>query len=68
MHRLHHSSERDDRDTNFGTIFAVWDRALRTYRPSASGLAFVAGLPGRTAGAPPSLRDLLTEPLRRAAA
>jgi len=66
MHRLHHSSERDDLDTNFGTIFAVWDRLFRTYRPSTSGIHFVAGVPGRITGVPPTLLGLLAEPLRRA--
>jgi sterol desaturase/sphingolipid hydroxylase (fatty acid hydroxylase superfamily) len=67
LHRLHHSSERDDLDTNFGTIFTLWDRSFRTYRPSASALRFVAGVPGRTGGPAPSVLGLLAEPLRQPA-
>jgi len=63
MHRLHHSSERDELDTNFGTVFTVWDRLLGTYRPSSSVLQFVAGVPGRTSLPEPTLLHLLAEPL-----
>lgn len=35
MHRIHHSTERDEMDSNFGFNFSVWDRLLGTYVPSA---------------------------------
>jgi sterol desaturase/sphingolipid hydroxylase (fatty acid hydroxylase superfamily) len=66
MHRLHHSSDRDELDTNFGTVFALWDRLFGTYRPSTSALVFVAGVPGRVAAEPPPVFGLLVEPLRSA--
>ena len=37
MHRLHHSAEPHDTDSNFATIFSFWDRWLGTYSPPASG-------------------------------
>jgi sterol desaturase/sphingolipid hydroxylase (fatty acid hydroxylase superfamily) len=64
LHRLHHSSERDDLDTNFGTVFTVWDRCLGTYRSSSSALHFVAGVPGRAQLPEPTILGLLAEPLR----
>jgi sterol desaturase/sphingolipid hydroxylase (fatty acid hydroxylase superfamily) len=30
MHRIHHSVVIKERDTNYGTIFSVWDRMLGT--------------------------------------
>jgi sterol desaturase/sphingolipid hydroxylase (fatty acid hydroxylase superfamily) len=30
MHRIHHSLIIKERDTNYGTIFSVWDRFLGT--------------------------------------
>ncbi len=45
LHRLHHSRTWADLNTNFGTIFAVWDRLFRSYRPSSSDLAIEIGLP-----------------------
>ena len=30
MHRIHHSVKIAERDTNYGTIFSVWDRMLGT--------------------------------------
>jgi sterol desaturase/sphingolipid hydroxylase (fatty acid hydroxylase superfamily) len=32
MHRIHHSVEQSDQNTNFGTIFPWWDRLFGTYR------------------------------------
>jgi sterol desaturase/sphingolipid hydroxylase (fatty acid hydroxylase superfamily) len=32
MHRVHHSIERDETDSNFGFNLSVWDRLFRTYR------------------------------------
>ena len=30
MHRIHHSVDLEERNTNFGTIFSIWDRCLGT--------------------------------------
>jgi sterol desaturase/sphingolipid hydroxylase (fatty acid hydroxylase superfamily) len=30
MHRIHHSVRIKERDTNYGTIFSIWDRILGT--------------------------------------
>ncbi|MBK8007099.1 MAG: sterol desaturase family protein [Rhizobiales bacterium] len=31
MHSLHHSSDHRETDSNYGTVFSVWDRIFRTY-------------------------------------
>jgi len=31
LHRMHHSPERQETDTNFGTVFVLWDRLFGTY-------------------------------------
>jgi len=36
MHRIHHSEATADTDSNFATIFSFWDRALATYRATAT--------------------------------
>ncbi len=46
LHRRHHTKFGPARDTNFGTIFSVWDRLLRTYTPNDSATAVQTGLPG----------------------
>ncbi|TCD16514.1 sterol desaturase family protein [Oricola cellulosilytica] len=33
MHRVHHSSERRETDSNYGFNFSFWDRIFRTYLP-----------------------------------
>ena len=32
MHRIHHSDEFSEQNTNFGFLFPWWDRLFRTYR------------------------------------
>jgi sterol desaturase/sphingolipid hydroxylase (fatty acid hydroxylase superfamily) len=45
LHRWHHSRRWAELDSNFGTIFAVWDRVLGTYQTSSSATAVETGLP-----------------------
>jgi sterol desaturase/sphingolipid hydroxylase (fatty acid hydroxylase superfamily) len=68
LHRRHHSTQRAERDTNFGTILCVWDRLARTFLPDSSDSRFETGLPGLPATASRSLRAMLAAPLARAAA
>jgi sterol desaturase/sphingolipid hydroxylase (fatty acid hydroxylase superfamily) len=46
LHRRHHAKRGPDRDTNFGTIFAIWDRFLGTRTDSDSATAVDTGLSG----------------------
>ncbi|WP_431858933.1 sterol desaturase family protein [Azospirillum sp.] len=49
MHRVHHSVERAETDTNYGFFLSVWDRLCGTYHaapPAAGHEAAPLGLPG----------------------
>jgi sterol desaturase/sphingolipid hydroxylase (fatty acid hydroxylase superfamily) len=46
LHRCHHTDQRPELDSNFGTVFSVWDRLLGTYRHSTPGEAIKTGAPG----------------------
>src|SRR4051812_17706540 len=37
MHRVHHSVDRREADSNFGQIFSFWDRLFTTYMPPLDG-------------------------------
>jgi sterol desaturase/sphingolipid hydroxylase (fatty acid hydroxylase superfamily) len=39
LHRVHHAADARSFDTNFGTIFSVWDRAFGTYQARDTDLA-----------------------------
>ena len=43
-HRIHHSEELDEQNTNFGTIFTWWDRIFGTYRREAARSAELMGI------------------------
>jgi sterol desaturase/sphingolipid hydroxylase (fatty acid hydroxylase superfamily) len=44
LHRRHHSRRRSELNTNFGTLFAWWDRLLGTYADSSSDERIETGL------------------------
>ncbi|OGA11194.1 MAG: hypothetical protein A3D95_09705 [Betaproteobacteria bacterium RIFCSPHIGHO2_12_FULL_69_13] len=46
MHRVHHSIERDETDSNFGFNLSLWDRLFGTYRaqPRAAHQAMTIGI------------------------
>ncbi len=47
MHRVHHSIDRAETNSNFGFCFSLWDRLLGTYRqaPALGHLAMTIGVP-----------------------
>jgi sterol desaturase/sphingolipid hydroxylase (fatty acid hydroxylase superfamily) len=45
LHRRHHSVESQLLDSNYGTILSVWDRLLRSFGESSSGVRIETGLP-----------------------
>jgi sterol desaturase/sphingolipid hydroxylase (fatty acid hydroxylase superfamily) len=46
LHRRHHSRKSRFLDTNYGTIFSFWDRALGSYGANRSDARVDTGLPG----------------------
>ena len=46
MHRVHHSADRAEHDSNYGFALSVWDRLFRTYvaEPKAGHEAMTVGL------------------------
>ncbi len=66
MHRTHHSDVMVEQNTNFGTIFCVWDRFFRTYRSgSASGIEVRCGLSELKNGSELNAARLLVLPFRQ---
>jgi sterol desaturase/sphingolipid hydroxylase (fatty acid hydroxylase superfamily) len=63
LHRRHHSTRRNERDSNFGTILCAWDRVARTFQPSGSDARFGTGLLDAGASAR-SLLAMLMDPIR----
>lgn len=66
LHRAHHASDWRELDTNFGTVFSIWDQLGRTLRASDARRRVVTGLPDRTAGGAATLRESLLLPLSAA--
>jgi sterol desaturase/sphingolipid hydroxylase (fatty acid hydroxylase superfamily) len=68
MHRVHHSIERRETDSNFGFNLPWWDRLFGTYRaePAAGHEGMVIGIPAFRDPVELRLDRMLLQPLRRA--
>jgi sterol desaturase/sphingolipid hydroxylase (fatty acid hydroxylase superfamily) len=64
LHRAHHVAEWRLLDTNFGTVFSLWDRLGRSFRSSSPADSIVTGLPGGDPGTARSLPESLWLPFR----
>ena len=67
LHRIHHSRERIEADSNFGTLLTLWDRLFGSLRIDPTPEQVRVGLPGGAPGSEPSFLELLRMPLRRPA-
>lgn len=67
MHRIHHSTHRDEHDSNYGNLLSLWDRLLRSYTPAAreNQREMRIGLPQFRAPSAQTLPSLLAQPLER---
>jgi len=70
MHRVHHSVETDETNSNFGFSLPWWDRAFGTYRaqPRAGHLEMTIGLQDLQQADPGGLLPLLSMPFKKKAA
>ncbi len=67
MHRVHHSIERREHDTNYGFNFSFWDRMFSTYtdQPEMGHEGMAIGLPQWQNDKPTRLDWSLMVPFRR---
>lgn len=66
MHRVHHSEDRSETDSDFGFCLSCWDRIFGTYvaEPAKGQLGMVIGLEGLRADDQQRIDRLLTQPFR----
>jgi len=62
LHRVHHSRQRSETDTNYGTALTAWDRALGTFH--GPGTTSTAGLDGFDDPRHQSIVGMLSSPWR----
>jgi sterol desaturase/sphingolipid hydroxylase (fatty acid hydroxylase superfamily) len=67
LHRSHHAAKWAELDTNFGTIFSVWDRFAGTFRGANPASRQATGLPDRSQPTPASPGDWLVLPFTASA-
>lgn len=62
MHKVHHSRERHETDSNYANLFSFFDRIFRSYTPSSRGTSVNYGMDGHDAPKHQSLKALLCLP------
>jgi sterol desaturase/sphingolipid hydroxylase (fatty acid hydroxylase superfamily) len=65
MHRVHHSQERPETDSNYSSVLSVWDRLLRTYRERADYRKIRYGLKRMVGDRFQSFLGMMGTPFRR---
>jgi sterol desaturase/sphingolipid hydroxylase (fatty acid hydroxylase superfamily) len=65
MHKIHHSRERVETDSNYANLFSFFDRLFRTYTPSIRGESVRYGIDGYDGPQHHSLAAVLLLPFRR---
>ena len=65
MHKIHHSRERTETDSNYANLFSFYDRLFGTYTPSSRGTSVAYGINGYDAPEHQSLAAVLWLPFRR---
>ncbi len=64
LHKVHHSRDAAETDTNYGNIFSLFDRAFGTFTPSPRGTPIAYGLEGFDAAPLQTTAGLLRLPFR----
>jgi sterol desaturase/sphingolipid hydroxylase (fatty acid hydroxylase superfamily) len=70
MHRIHHSQELEEEQSNFGEVFPWWDRLFGTYcaEPAAGQEGLITGLKGLRSARSLDVGFMLTQPFAGQAA
>jgi sterol desaturase/sphingolipid hydroxylase (fatty acid hydroxylase superfamily) len=66
MHKIHHSRERAETDSNYANLFSFFDRVFGSYTPSSRGTSVAYGINGYDGREHQSLVAALWLPFRRA--
>jgi len=65
MHKIHHSREQVETDSNYANLFSFFDRLFGTYTPSSRGTSVAYGIRGYDTAEHQSLAAVLWLPFRR---
>ena len=64
FHKVHHSRDARETDTNYGNIFSIWDRLFFTFTPAVRGRQVVYGLDGLDDACDHTVAGLMALPFR----
>jgi sterol desaturase/sphingolipid hydroxylase (fatty acid hydroxylase superfamily) len=64
MHKIHHSVEKEETNTNYTSLFSVWDRLFRSFRMRPDLSVVKIGLHGWSEPSHQSLQGMLLTPVK----
>jgi sterol desaturase/sphingolipid hydroxylase (fatty acid hydroxylase superfamily) len=64
MHRIHHSPDAQETNSNYGAVFSFWDRWFGTYTPPAAARARAFGLRALAADSWQTVAGMMLTPIR----
>jgi sterol desaturase/sphingolipid hydroxylase (fatty acid hydroxylase superfamily) len=67
MHKVHHSRDRVETDSNYANLFSLFDRVFRTFTPSSRGPFVSYGIKGYDTPEHQSIGGVLRLPFQRQA-
>ncbi|MFB3057443.1 MAG: sterol desaturase family protein [Ignavibacteriaceae bacterium] len=65
MHAIHHSQFRNETDSNFSTVFSLWDHIHKSIRLNIPHKAIVIGVPGYTKSGDNNLGNVFLLPFKK---
>ena len=65
MHAIHHSQFRNETDSNFSTVFSLWDHLHKSIRLNIPHKDIAIGVPGYTNSGDNSIGHLLLLPFKK---
>jgi len=65
MHAIHHSQFRTETDSNYSTVFSLWDRLHKSIRLNIPHKDIVIGVPGYTKAGDNNLGNVLLLPFKK---
>jgi sterol desaturase/sphingolipid hydroxylase (fatty acid hydroxylase superfamily) len=65
MHGIHHSTRRDETDSNWSSLLSVWDFLHRTFRFDVPDETIIIGVPAHQSPNDVTIGRILTMPFHR---
>jgi len=64
MHRVHHSDEQPETDSNYSSVFSFWDRLFGSFKHRSDPTSIVFGIKEFPTATSSTIKDMLRMPMK----